>query len=260
MHDLAREMGYNSISHDLVFGLPKQSLVDMLFTVEKTLELRPDRISLYSYAHVPWVRGTGQRGFNEADLPTGEVKRELYEQSKLRLLKAGYLEVGMDHFALEDDSLAQAFQSKNLHRNFMGYTTQNTPMLIGLGMSAISDSWFGFAQNKKSIEAYLDGIQRDQLPVFRGHLLSEDDLIIRQHILDLMCHFETDLGSHHSFDFNLNVLLKLKDLVEDELVELEGDTIRITEKGIPFVRNVCMIFDRSLQSTSNRDGVFSRTI
>ena len=260
VHDLARKIGYNSISHDLVFGLPKQSLKDMLFTVEKTLELRPDRISLYSYAHVPWVKGTGQRGFDENDLPTGEAKRELYEQAKLRLLDAGYLEIGMDHFALKEDSLAKAFLSKNLHRNFMGYTTQNTPMLIGLGMSAISDSWFGFAQNKKSVEAYLDGINNDELPVFRGHLLTEEDLIIRQHILDLMCHFETKLGVHESFDFNLSVLLKLKGMVEDQLIEIDDDVLRITEEGIPFVRNVCMIFDQGLQSSSKREGVFSRTI
>ncbi|PIE87263.1 MAG: oxygen-independent coproporphyrinogen III oxidase [Bacteroidetes bacterium] len=260
VHDMAREMGYDSISHDLVFGLPKQSLKDILFTVDKTLELRPDRISLYSYAHVPWVKGTGQRGFNEDDLPTGEVKRELYEQSKLKLIEAGYLEIGMDHFALPTDSLAIAFLSKNLHRNFMGYTTQNTPMLIGLGMSAISDSWFGFAQNKKSVEAYLEGIKNEQLPIFRGHLLTEDDLIVRQHILDLMCHFETEIGKQESFDFYLNVLLKLGEMVEDQLVEMEGNTLRITEAGIPFVRNVCMIFDRSLQSNSRKEGVFSRTI
>lgn len=260
VHELARKIGYTSISHDLVFGLPKQKLQDILFTVEKTLELRPDRISLYSYAHVPWVKGTGQRGFNEDDLPTGEVKRELYENAKLRLIKEGYLEIGMDHFALPEDSLAKAFNSKQLHRNFMGYTTQNTPMLIGLGMSAISDSWFGFAQNKKSVEAYLDGINKNQLPIFRGHLLSDEDLIIRQHILDLMCHFETKIGKHESFDFNLQVLLKLNDMVEDELVEVVGDTLRITPKGIPFVRNVCMIFDKSLHSTIQREGVFSRTI
>lgn len=260
VHDLAREMGYSSISHDLVFGLPKQGLEDMLYTVDRTLELRPDRISLYSYAHVPWVKGTGQRGFSEEDLPTGEVKRELYEQSKLKLIEAGYIEIGMDHFALVEDSLAQAFLSKNLHRNFMGYTTQNTPMLIGLGMSAISDSWFGFAQNKKSVEAYLEGIERNEIPIFRGHLLTEDDLIIRQHILDLMCHFETKIGVHESFDFNLSVLLKLKGMVEDQLVEVDGDIVRITEAGIPFVRNVCMIFDRSLQSNTKREGVFSRTI
>lgn len=260
VHDMAREMGYDSISHDLVFGLPKQALKDMLYTVEKTLELRPDRISLYSYAHVPWVKGTGQRGFNEDDLPTGEAKRELYEQSKMKLLEAGYLEIGMDHFALPTDSLAIAFLSKNLHRNFMGYTTQNTPMLIGLGMSAISDSWFGFAQNKKSVEAYLDGIEKGQLPIFRGHLLTEDDLVIRQHILDLMCHFETEIGEKEPFEFYVNVLLKLKEMVEDQLVVMEGNTLKITEAGVPFVRNVCMIFDRSLQSNVRKEGVFSRTI
>ncbi len=260
VHDLARKIGYTSISHDLVFGLPKQSLTDMLYTVEKTLELRPDRISLYSYAHVPWIKGNGQRGYDESDLPSGEVKRELYEQAKLVLLKAGYLEIGMDHFALREDSLAQAFLEKRLHRNFMGYTTQNTPMLIGLGMSAISDSWFGFAQNEKTVEAYQERVNAGELPIFRGHLLSELDLEIRRYILDLMCHFETEMSESGAFCVNTQVREKLGEMVRDKLVEIEGNTVKIKEAGIPFVRNVCMAFDQSLNTRNQNERLFSRTI
>lgn len=260
VHEMARAIGYDSISHDLVFGLPKQSLSDILFTVEKTLELRPDRISLYSYAHVPWIKGTGQRGYDESDLPSGEVKRELYEQAKLVLLNAGYLEIGMDHFALREDSLAQAFLAKRLHRNFMGYTTQNTPMLIGLGMSAISDSWFGFAQNEKTVEAYQERVNTGEIPIFRGHLLSDLDLEIRRYILDLMCHFETELSQSGAFCVNTQMREKLDGMVKDGLVEIEGNKVRITTAGIPFVRNVCMAFDQSLKAKHQNERLFSRTI
>ena len=152
VHNKAKAIGYKSISHDLVFGLPKQKMEDIIETVSKTIQLKPDRISLYSYAHVPWIKGNGQRGFNESDLPKDSTKRALYEKAKQMLESEGYIEIGMDHFALNHDSLTKAFKAKKLHRNFMGYTTQKTNILIGLGASAISDSWFGFAQNEKSIE------------------------------------------------------------------------------------------------------------
>lgn len=259
VHDLAKQIGYFSISHDLVFGLPKQQMQDMIDTVEKTLSLKPDRISLYSYAHVPWIKGNGQRGYSEEDLPAPTEKRALYETSKQLLLDAGYLEVGMDHFALPHDSLAQAFLAKNLHRNFMGYTTQNTNMMIGLGMSAISDSWFGFAQNDKSVEGYLEQINNNQIPVFRGHLLNEEELMIRRQILDLMCHFETTLNPTQ-FDFNTGVKARLQEMIEDQLVEIEDNTVRITEAGIPFVRNCCMAFDLDLIGKQQEEQLFSKTI
>jgi oxygen-independent coproporphyrinogen-3 oxidase len=261
VHDTARKLGYTSISHDLVFGLPKQQMKDIINTVEKTLSLMPDRISLYSYAHVPWVKGTGQRGFDECDLPKSEEKRALYEMAKEMLLSAGYIEVGMDHFALPHDTLAKAFQNKDLHRNFMGYTTQNTYTMIGIGMSSISDSWFGFAQNDKSVEGYLKQINAGQIPVFRGHLLTEEDLLIRKHILDLMCHFETRLNPAPEWqELNDTICHDLQELILDGLVEINSARISVTEAGIPFVRNICMIFDQNLQKGMSTDRLFSRTI
>ncbi len=199
VHEAARAIGYISISHDLVFGLPKQTLEAIIDTVNKTLELKPDRISLYSYAHVPWIKGNGQRGFDENDLPQSEVKRALYEKAKQLLEINGYKEIGMDHFALDHDDLAKAFQEKKLHRNFMGYTTKATSCMIGLGMSAISDSWFGFAQNDKSVEGYIALLEENKLPIFRGHLLSDLEVEIRGYILDLMCHFETEFSASSTF-------------------------------------------------------------
>ncbi len=260
-HNLAKKIGYTSTSHDLVFGLPKQFLSDIESTIEKTLLLKPDRISLYSYAHVPWIKGNGQRGYDENDLPKNEEKRELYEHSKKLLENAGYIEVGMDHFALEHDDLTKAMRSKSLHRNFMGYTTKSTPMMIGLGMSSISDSWFGFAQNEKSVEEYTRIVNEGKIPVYRGHILSEVDLIIRKHILDLMCHFETKI-EEKSIINNLFIDIKsrLTEMVQDGLVEISGNHIQITEKGIPFVRNCCMAFDQDLNNNISKEKMFSQTI
>jgi len=260
VHDAAKKMGYQSISHDLVFGLPKQTLNDIIDSIDKTLALRPDRISLYSYAHVPWIKGNGQRGYDEKDLPQSNEKRKLYETAKTMLLDAGYLEIGMDHFALPNDSLALAFKSKTLHRNFMGYTTQKTNLLIGLGMSAISDSWFGFAQNEKSLAAYQERVNRNEIPVVRGHILSEIDLEIRQYILDLMCHFETELElDSQNADLFPEIIHQLQPMIADGLVKVEGNVVSITPVGIPFVRNCCMAFDQSLK-TDLKETVFSKTI
>lgn len=261
VHDMADIIGYRSISHDLVFGLPKQQLKDIESTVEKTLRMMPDRISLYSYAHVPWIKGVGQRGFDENDLPKDDEKRALYETAKERLEEAGYIEIGMDHFALETDDLAKAMRDKKLHRNFMGYTTQNTPIMIGLGMSSISDSWFGFAQNNKSVEEYMEIVNQGKIPVFRGHLLSETDLVIRRHILDLMCHFETTMDVNAiGLCLMEDIKNRLSEMVKDGLIEIVENTIRITEKGIPFVRNCCMAFDQDLNKGEMKSNLFSKTI
>lgn len=261
VHTTARQMGFTSISHDLVFGLPKQQPKDILHTVQKTLELKPDRIALYSYAHVPWIKGNGQRGFDESDLPSGEEKRHLYELAKSALEAAGYIEIGMDHFALPTDSIARAFAKKQLHRNFMGYTTQSTALLIGLGMSAISDSWFGFAQNEKTVEGYLDQVNNSNLPIFRGHILSATDQLVRKYILDLMCHFETELNNDAGLN-NLHapIIERLQPLIEDQLVEFNNGSVKVTDKGIPFVRNVCMAFDQHLQNAPKKERMFSQTV
>lgn len=257
----AREMGYTSISHDLVFGLPFQSLTDITDTIDKTRSLHPDRLAFYSYAHVPWIKGNGQRGFDEADLPQDEVKRQLYEWGKSRLADHHYHEIGMDHFALETDGLFKAYQNGQLHRNFMGYTSAHTRVMIGLGMSAISDSWTAFAQNEKKIEDYYARLGNNQLPVFRGHLLTAEDQVIRRHILNIMCQFHTDWTSaHQRFDELPEVLSALAEMEADGLLEIEGQHLRVTEAGKPFVRNICMAFDRRLQRDQPTTRLFSMTI
>lgn len=261
VHDWAKSVGYTSISHDLVFGLPHQTKETILDTICLTNMLRPDRISLYSYAHVPWVKGVGQRGFNELNLPSPEVKREMYDASKKALIKNGYIEIGMDHFALKEDDLYKAHEKKTLHRNFMGYTANKTQILIGLGMSAISDSWYGFAQNVKTVKEYIEIIDRNKIPIFKGHLLSSEDLLIRKHILNLMCNFETSWNDEFKGNKNFQIILKrLKPLIIDGLVVVKDNHLMITKPGRVFVRNVCMCFDQKLISTQNKDRIFSKTI
>jgi oxygen-independent coproporphyrinogen-3 oxidase len=261
VHEMARHIGYTSISHDLVYGLPKQHAEGIELTILRTLELLPDRISLYGYAHVPWIKGNGQRGFDDNDIPKDEEKRNLYELAKKMLVEASYLEVGMDHFALPADPLAVAFKNQSLHRNFMGYTTKNTPAMIGLGMSAISDSWFGFAQNEKEVETYSKRIEQGELAIFRGHLLTEKDLLIRKHILDLMCHFETTLSSDPQWNELYNTILdRLEAMISDGLVVHEKDNVKVTERGMAFVRNCCMAFDEYLHEQTSDKPIFSQTV
>lgn len=257
----AREVGYTSISHDLVFGLPFQSLNDVLNTIEQTHSLLPDRLALYSYAHVPWIKGNGQRGFKDADVPKDDIKRQCYEAGKKKLLEYGYHEIGMDHFALAEDSMYQSFQAGNLHRNFMGYTASKTQLMIGLGISSISDSWYSFAQNVKTLDEYYDLLGQNQIPVFKGHILNQEDLIIRQHILNLMCTFTTSWAeSDMQFSEIDAVLAQLKEMQQDGLIKIEDSSVTILEVGKPFVRNICMAFDLRLKRNKPENRIFSMTI
>ena len=257
----AREIGYRSISHDLVFGLPFQSLDDVLNTIEKTTSLQPDRLAFYSYAHVPWIKGNGQRGFKDEDVPKDHVKRTLYEEGKKRLLEHGYHEIGMDHFALESDAMYQSFQQGSLHRNFMGYTASKTQVMIGLGVSSISDSWYSFAQNEKQLEDYYSRLENNEIPVFRGHVLSTEDLMIRKHILNLMCTFQTSWQSAEmQFPELPEVLTQLAEMQQDGLLEILEQGIKVTEQGKPFVRNICMAFDLRLKRKMPNTRIFSMTI
>lgn len=256
----AREIGYTGISHDLVFGLPHQTWEAMEYTIRKTMELKPDRLAFYSYAHVPWVKGVGQRGFDENDLPSGEEKRRLYEDGKRLLQDLGYIEVGMDHFSLEHDDLYQSLIQKKLHRNFMGYTSSKTQLMVGLGMSAISDSWYAFAQNVKTVEEYQKTVEEGEIPVVKGHILNEEDLIVRRHILNLMCQLETHFDINNSFPELQNAFEMLKEMEKDELVEIHESQIRITEKGRAFTRNVAMVFDLRMMRNKPETRIFSMTI
>lgn len=257
----AREIGYTSISHDLVFGLPLQSLEDVLTTIGQTNTLMPDRLALYSYAHVPWIKGNGQRGFKDADVPKDEIKRQCYEEGKKKLLAHGYHEIGMDHFALESDSMYQAFKEGSLHRNFMGYTASKTQVMIGLGISSISDSWYSFAQNVKTIEEYYECLEQNEIPVVKGHVLSQEDLIIRKHILNLMCSFTTSWADEHMQFAEIDeVVEQLKEMSQDQLIKIVDSSVTILEKGKPFVRNICMAFDLRLKRKMPENRIFSMTI
>lgn len=257
----SREIGYTSVGHDLIFGLPHQRIEDIEVTISKTRELLPDRLAFYSYAHVPWIKGIGQRGFKDEDLPTPSEKRQQYEYGKKLLTEAGYFEIGMDHFALKSDSLYKSYETQNLHRNFMGYTSSRTQLMIGLGASSISDSWYSFAQNVKSIEEYQHLVESDIIPIYRGHILTEEDLVIRRHILNLMCRLETSWEDPSlKFDDLDLVLDHLKEMEIDGLIDTNYNQLSVTEAGRPFVRNVCMAFDLLLHRKAPEKRVFSMTI
>ena len=259
--DWSKEIGYTSISQDLVFGLPHQTKESIIDTITKTKVLKPDRIAFYSYAHVPWIKGVGQRGYDENDLPSADEKRVLYETGKQMLDELGYVEIGMDHFALKTDSMHSAMENKTLHRNFMGYTASKTQLMIGLGMSSISDSWYAFAQNAKTIEEYTELVNEGKIPLFRGHLLSDEDLIIRQHILNIMCHFETSWElAEMKFPELKECLERLTEMEQDGLVQITANGLSLPEKARPFVRNICMAFDLQLIRNKPTTRIFSMTI
>ena len=257
----AKEIGYTSIGHDLIFGLPFQTLDNVMDTIDKTKSLQPDRLAFYSYAHVPWIKGNGQRGFNGVDLPKDDEKRKLYEEGKKRLALNKYHEIGMDHFALETDSMYDSFTNGKLHRNFMGYTSSKTQLMIGLGVSSISDSWYSFAQNEKTIEEYYNKLNQNKLPIFRGHILTNEDLVIRKHILNLMCQFETSWEKEQEFFIELpEIIPQLHEMETDGLIVISSKKIVVTEKGKPFVRNLCMAFDLRLKRNAPQTELFSMTI
>lgn len=256
----ARAIGYTSVNFDLIYGLPLQTIDTVQKTIEQVNQLKPDRIAFYSYAHVPWIK-PGQRSYSEKDLPNNEEKRALYELGKELFEKLGYIEIGMDHFALAQDSLAIAFDKRSLHRNFMGYTPVHNHLMIGLGASSISDSWTGFVQNIKKVEDYQKAVEQGEFPFFRGHVLSEKDLVLRRHILNIMCHFETsweDKAMQNQVLFE--GLSKLTELIEDGLVEISNTKLWVTDKGKPFVRNICMCFDEYLFEHKSDTAIFSQTI
>lgn len=259
--EAARNIGYTSVGHDIIFGLPFQTLQHVKETILKTKELLPDRLAFYSYAHVPWVKGNGQRGFSDENLPSAALKRSQYELGKELLAQVGYHEIGMDHFALTTDSLYKSMQNGNLHRNFMGYTASKTQAMIGLGVSSISDSWYGFSQNVKGIETYYQLLEKGVIPVYRGHILNDEDLVIRKHILNLMCRFKTSWSKKNLYFNELpETLIRLKEMETDGLININSKSIEVTKKGQPFVRNVCMAFDLLLQRKQPNTQLFSMTV
>jgi oxygen-independent coproporphyrinogen-3 oxidase len=258
--EIARSLGYTSVNYDLIYGLPLQTRESIQRTIEAVRTLRPDRIAFYSYAHVPWIK-PGQRRFTEADLPSGDEKRELYELGRRMLEEVGYREIGMDHFALESDSLWKSSVDGSLHRNFMGYTSRQVSPLIGLGVSAIGDAWTAFAQNEKVLETYQARVQKGELPILRGHVLDSEDQVIRRHVLNLMTKMKTDWSdrSLHT-PFLDTVSPRLQEFISDDLLELTPTSCTVKEKGRPFLRNICMAFDARLTKQAPATQLFSKTI
>lgn len=244
--EIAREIGYTSVNFDLIYGLPKQTTESMEKTLQTVLSLRPDRVAFYSYAHVPWT-SRSQRLFDESDLPTAEVKMQLYRLGKFQFALHGYQDVGMDHFALPGDELFKARENGSLHRNFMGYTTQSTNLLIGLGVSSISDTGNAYAQNTKSLREYYDEIAASKLAIRKGYFLDKEDQTFKRYILDISCKGETqfrqdDLPLLEEFCFPM-----LEELSEDGIVEWNRSGLRLTGRGHHFIRIVCSAFDLFIQ-------------
>ncbi|MDP2907702.1 MAG: oxygen-independent coproporphyrinogen III oxidase [Nanoarchaeota archaeon] len=259
-----RSRGCNAINFDLIYGLPGQDLRTIAATAEHVVRIKPSRIALYSYAHVPWIKPQ-QKVLDKAGLPDADLKLALFLAMLDRLQEAGYLSIGMDHFALPDDELARALKEHTLRRNFMGYTTHRGTDLLAFGASAISSIGSCYSQDDKDVEVYLDAIGKGELPIERGFLMSADDEIRRELLLDLFCNFTVDLGALGA-RFGMNAgeyfsqnLLRLAPLEEDGLVSVTPQKITVSETGRFFIRNVCMVFDKYLERDDNAR-MYSRTV
>ena len=256
----ARTSGFTSVNFDLIYGLPFQTLQTMEKTIGEVVNLRPDRIAFYSYAHVPWT-SRGQRLFDESHLPDAEQKIQLYLKGKEMLLANGYFDIGMDHFALPHDDLYTASENNKLHRNFMGYTTQNSGLLLGLGVSSISDAGYAFAQNNKTLHDYYAAINSGNLAIQRGYELTAEDLSFRKYILDLSCRGIALFQKEDTELLKQYVFPELKELADDGLVNYNQDGAIITDKGKYFLRNICSAFDIKMhRDNSEKLPVFSKAI
>jgi len=254
----ARKIGYNSINFDLIYGLPAQTLETIFDTIQKTAQLRPDRLAYYSYAHIPWIK-PAQRIYEDL-LPAEEEKFKFYEKGKAALESYGYTDIGMDHFALPTDRMHQAMEYGTLQRNFMGYTTTSTKLQIGLGASSISDAWTAFVQNEKKVEDYMDAVKQEEFPFYRGHILNAEDQYIRQHILNIMCQFETHFRADQAPRFWSKVKSRLHPMEEDGLVKVRDGSVTVLPAGRPFVRNICMALDARMWRNKPNTQIFSQTV
>ncbi|GIV27698.1 MAG: coproporphyrinogen-III oxidase [Bacteroidia bacterium] len=257
--EYARKLGYKSVNYDLVYGLPFQTKEGFKNTIKQVIELKPDRIAFYSYAHVPWIKAA-QRKFTENDLPPTTEKIQLYLMGREMFLNNGYKDVGMDHFALPEDELFIARQEKRLHRNFMGYTVQHTDTLIALGVSSISDSGDMYVQNIKEVEEYQLSVEK-QIPIFKGHTLTPKEKNIRKHILNLICYFETQWEDEADVIFELmKNNEQWEKIQQDGLVKIENNKIIATDLGKILIRNVCYALDKPSQTAHSEKPLFSKAI
>ena len=259
----AKKIGYTSVNFDLIYGLPFQSLQSMEKTILESISLQPDRVAFYSYAHVPWT-SKGQRLFDEKDLPSAALKMQLYLLGKQLFTANGYTDIGMDHFALPHDDLYKARADGSLHRNFMGYTTQRTGMLLGLGVSSISDAGIAFAQNKKTLHDYFQEINDNKLAITKGYFLNDEDRAFRNYILNISCNGYTPLLPLHLPILKEFSFVELEKLQKDGLVEWSEQEVRVTPLGHHFIRNISKAFDLHLLRKDieheNEKAIFSKAI
>lgn len=255
----ARAIGFKSVNFDLIYGLPMQTTESIERTINKVIELKPDRIAFYSYAHVPWAN-KAQRLFDESHLPPAEEKILLYLKGKELLMNNGYVDIGMDHFALPSDDLYKAWHAGNLHRNFMGYTTQNSALLLGLGVSSISDTGNAFAQNHKTLHEYYESVNAGRLAIKRGYILSATDIAFRKYILDLSCKAETVFLKEHLPILEECTFPRLTELAKDGLIEWNREGVSLTPQGHYFIRNICSAFDLYLKQGDIGKQIFSKAI
>ena len=262
--DDARRHGMRSINIDLIYGLPHQTLESFAATLDQIIDLNPDRIAMYNYAHLPH-RFLPQRRIQAEDLPDAAEKLAILHSAIDKLCTAGYEYIGMDHFARPEDELAVAQRGGSLHRNFQGYSAHAQCDSIGFGVSAISHVSDNFSQNTTSLDSYHDSLDQQQLPVARGFQSDEDDLLRREIIQSLVCHFHLDMqriSSRWGIDFSdhfADELEQLRDMEQDGLVKVTDNQVIVREPGRLLVRNICMIFDR-YQRDGKSGGLFSRTV
>jgi len=267
MVGLLRKLGFTSFNFDLIYGLPGQTMEGWGKTLDRVLQLRPNRLAVYSYAHVPWLKPY-QRSFEDKDLPAPELKLELFEKAYETFSKTGYRPIGMDHFALKGDDLAKALDTGTIHRNFMGYSTKADAHQIGFGVSAISYVAGNYFQNRKEIEPYESEIRSGNLATHRGYLLDRDDRIRRELIRQIMCRGVVEISAFEKewkigfAEYFADDLPRLDPMVADGLLRRDAKELRVVDEGHLFLRNVAMAFDRHLEDirSSAKNPVFSRTV
>ncbi len=263
--ELAREYGINSINSDLIYGLPYQSLDSFKATLDKVLSLNPDRLAVFNYAHVPWLKKT-MRKFDETTLPSPATKLEIFKYTIDFLTSNGYKMIGMDHFAKPEDELFGAIAKGELHRNFQGYTTKGGANLIGIGLTSIGEGKRYYAQNTKDMKRYEEAIDSGRLPYERGIELSDDDYIRKEVIMELMANFSIDI-SRIEKDLNINFeeyfansIEALKEFIDEGLVTLSKDKLKVSETGTLLIRNIAMVFDAYMQKYQGNKKSFSKTV
>ena len=263
--ELARRYGIESINTDFIYGLPYQTLESFKRTLEQSVELNPDRVAVFNYAHVPWLMRT-MRKFDETTLPTPDVKLQIFKHTIDFFENRGYKMVGMDHFAKPQDELFGAIEKGELHRNFQGYTTKGGANLIGIGLTSIGEGERYYAQNTKDMKAYEEAIDSGRLPFERGVKLSDDDYLRKAVIMELMANFHIDINrieKEHNINFKeyfKDSIEKLQEFVEDELITINDNEIKVSQTGTLLIRNIAMAFDAYMIKYEKSKKTFSKTV